>query len=274
MIRSSAVFPLLLLKGQQHIRYRLKPFLTEDRGIARHQPIPIGKADGIAERIYLVFPLKHFRAHVRLVGLPSGSRRTVIESIRIAVDVDALELPKDNAANHPPQRFVLIGKLHVGPHLSARIAQPHGWDIARIDKRVVFAVNHPIVDSRLQRVRKTVGKHPRQLRVALQFFLHLLDGLLNDFRGEQAVFHWRTLRDIRLHIVRHDLFITLMHIHLSVYLCAERCSKHGADGCRDDIPDCHGRSAFLVPNFEGAAPISNSNVPPRMMSSNMIYDLV
>ena len=149
--------------------------------------------------------------HVREVGLPVATRRSVVERVGIRVDVDAAELSPDDAAQHAPKGLVVVGKAHVGPHLGTRIAQPHGVNVARIDKRVVVAVGRlAIVDGGLQRVGEAVLEHPSQLRIVLEQPFHLLDLPLYGFGTEQALFHRRTLGEQRTcGVGRHlDVFTT------------------------------------------------------------------
>ena len=76
----------------------------------------------------------------------------------------------------------------------------------------------------LQGVRIAVGKHPSQLWVLLQEFLHFLDLLLHGGRGEEAVLYWRTLRFVLAIHRCHHLGIACVDIHLGILL-SHRC--HG-----------------------------------------------
>ena len=67
------------------------------------------------------------------------------------MNVNTEELTADDAFEHLFQMSVTVGKLHVGPYLGARIAQPHGMDVAGVDKGVGLAVQHTEVPPRAKK---------------------------------------------------------------------------------------------------------------------------
>ena len=121
----------------------------------------IGQADGIAVRVDLPLALVQVGIHLGEVALPAGAGRTVVEGIGIGIDADERELAVDDTGQHVLQMLILPRELHVRPDLRAGIAQPHGVDIARVDKgapatRLVLSE----MDGRVERVREAVGEHP------------------------------------------------------------------------------------------------------------------
>ena len=132
-----------------------------------------------------------FGLHVSLVACPLVVlHRSHVECVGVGVDVDALELSEDDAANHLAQLFVLVGILDVWPHLRTAVAEPHGMYVACIYKGVVLAVE---VGCGVDGIRETVLEHPCQIGVALEEFLHFLYLLLYGIRYEEAFVHGWTL---------------------------------------------------------------------------------
>ena len=105
--------------------------------------------------------------HIGIVAHPFTASRTVIERIGIRVDIYQLELTVDHSGYHAAQGLVIIGKLHIRPHLRSGIPEPHGVYIAGIDKRVVHTVLLVLTEmhSGVQSVGKAVGEHPCQPRI-------------------------------------------------------------------------------------------------------------
>ena len=132
------------------------------------------------------------RRHRGVVALPLTASRPKVECIGIRVDTDTLELAQDSAPYHLAQFLVGLGKRHIRPHLRTGVSQPHGMDIARIDKGVVIAVLcSRIMDGRIERVGEAILKHPRQIRCIAKQGFHFLDFLFYGFRGKQALFGGR-----------------------------------------------------------------------------------
>ena len=121
------------------------------------------------------------RFHIGLVIFPLTHLRSVlIEGIGIGVEIDALELAQDDTADEFCQFGVIVGKLYVGPHLCSRVAQPHGGNVACIDKSIIITIHHAIVDCRLQCVWKAILEHPCQIGVSAELLLHLFYLLVDD----------------------------------------------------------------------------------------------
>ena len=92
----------------------------------------------------------------------------------LRVDVDAEELTTDDTFQHFTKLRVVVGQLHIRPHLSTRVAQPHGMDVACVDKGVRLSVGLAEVYSGVESVREAVLEHPSQVRI-LQHRLDFLD---------------------------------------------------------------------------------------------------
>ena len=114
-----------------------------------------------------------------MVALPLTTGGTHVEGVGIRVDTNTLQLAQDGAPHHLTDLHVVLGKLHVGPHLGTGVAKPHGMDVAGIDKGVVIAFAVGIMYGSVKCVRETVLEHPCQVRRVLQKFLHFGNLLLN-----------------------------------------------------------------------------------------------
>ena len=209
MIRSHAFFALLLMKSEQSVFNCLQPSLSKDRSITRNFPIFIGQSNGITFTVYLIFTLMNFWFHSRVVALPFTSRWTIIESIGISIDICILKLPENNAPKHFLQLRIFINQTHIRPHLSSRIALPHGGNITGIDKRIVVSVLHPIMNGRFKCIRITVLKHPSKSWIALQYSFNTLNFFLYCFRLEKPFGHRRTLTHKSCGITCNLIGITL-----------------------------------------------------------------
>ena len=160
----------------------------------------ISQTQRIAQRVDLVLAFMQFGFHIGEVRSPLVFlKRTGIKGIGIGVDIDALELTQDHAAQHFLEFRVFVGKLYIRPYLGTRIAQPHRCDIAGIDEGIILAVEmHRCVDG----IGKTVFEHPCQIGIVLQLLLHFLDFLLYCIRTEQSVSLGRSLGHIGRFISR------------------------------------------------------------------------
>lgn len=108
----------------------------------------------------------HFGNHVGDIGHPFASRRPVIKRIGIRVEDYALELTTYHPFKHIFESLVLVGKLHIGPHLRAGVPQPHGMNIAGIYKRIVLSIiPYAIMYGGIKGIGITVFKHPCQFRI-------------------------------------------------------------------------------------------------------------
>ena len=88
---------------------------------------------------------------------------------------------------------VAVDKAQIRPHLIGGIAQPHGVDVAGNDKRIgttLFILRG--CHGGIERVGKTVGKKPRQFRVA-QRLAHFGNRVFDDGAGKTAFFQRRAL---------------------------------------------------------------------------------
>ena len=199
-IRAFVLLALLLLEGAQDVFDGLQPVFVEDAGVARHFPIVVSQTQGIAQGIDLPLAFVQLGLHRRAVGLPFAAFRSVVEGVGIRVEVDAQELAADHSLEHGFQLGIFVGELHVRPDLCARVAQPHGVDVARIDKGVGLAVQQAEMYRRVQRVGKTVLEHPRQVGI-FQQCLDFGNLLLDDVRLEQPVGRRRALADVASHVI-------------------------------------------------------------------------
>ena len=100
VISLGCLLALLLTEGLEDILYRFHPILAEDRVVACHLPVFVSQTDGITERVDLILTLEYLCLHLRIILLPTSSCRTIIVGIGITVDVDTLQLAKDNATKH------------------------------------------------------------------------------------------------------------------------------------------------------------------------------
>ena len=162
-IGAESLLALLLAEHAQDVAHRLQPLVAEHRRVARHLPVVVGEAYGVAERVDFVLALVQFGLHVGHVVSPHAVlHRLAVERISVGVDVDALQLAAYHTAQHLLQLAVALGKLYVGPHLRCRVAQPHGVYVARVDEGVLLAVlGIGEVDGGVERVREAVLEHPR-----------------------------------------------------------------------------------------------------------------
>ena len=129
----------------------------------------ISQAKRIAERINLPFTLMKFRLHVCQIRLPFAACRTVIKGVGIRININAHPLTVDNACQHFFQCRVFIGQLYIRPYLCSGVTQPHGMNISRIHKGIRTSVfKMPEVNRRIQRIGKTIRKHPDQTRIGQQ----------------------------------------------------------------------------------------------------------
>ena len=162
-IGAQSLLALLLAEYAQDVAHRLQPLVAEHRCVARHLPVVVGEAYGVAERVDLVLALVQLRLHVGHIVSPHAVRfGLAVERIGVGVDVDALQLAAYHTAQHLLQLAVALSQLHVGPHLRCRVAQPHGVYVARVDEGVLLAVRCiGEVDGGVERVREAVLEHPR-----------------------------------------------------------------------------------------------------------------
>ena len=108
---------LLLVEGLQDVLHSLHPYFAEDGVIACHLPVLVSQADRVAERVNLILAFKHVWLHLGAVFHPSGTRRTIVEGIGVAVDVDTLQLAQNHTPQHLLQLLVLVGEGYVWPNL-------------------------------------------------------------------------------------------------------------------------------------------------------------
>ena len=109
---------------------------THTASKTRRLPVVVRQADGIAVGVDLPFALEDHRIGLGEIRLVVYARRRDVEGVGVGIDIDEFQLAADNPRDHPLQLRVLTAQLHVGPHLSSRIAQPHRRNIARVDVRV------------------------------------------------------------------------------------------------------------------------------------------
>ena len=170
-VRTLVLLALLFVEGFENLLHSLLPFGTKHRGVARYLPVVEGETDGIAQRVDLILALMQFRLHVGAVACPLVVLYgTHVEGVGIGVDVDALELTQDDAAHHLLKLSVFVAILHIGPNLSAAVAEPHGVDVASVDESVVLAVK---MGGGVDGVGEAVLKHPCQVSIVLEKLLHL-----------------------------------------------------------------------------------------------------
>ena len=163
-VRPRSFAALLVAQGFQHEAHGFGPPCVEHRGVARGFPVAVGQSDHVTRGVQLPFAFVQFGLHLRPVVLPAGSGGAVVEGVGIGVRQQAFQLAADDAPDQPAQGFVLARQREVGPHLSPRIAQPHGVDVTRIYKGVVFALLVlTVVDGGVERVGEAVFEHPCQL---------------------------------------------------------------------------------------------------------------
>lgn len=161
-----AVAALLLGESLEDAGDGLKPFVVEDARVAGHLPVFVGQADRVAERVDLPFALMHVGDHLGVVAHPFAAGRAVIEGVGVRVEDNALELASDHALDHHLELLVAVGQPHVGPHLGAGVAKPHGVDVAGVDKRVVLALGVlTVMYGSVESVGEAVLKHPHQFGV-------------------------------------------------------------------------------------------------------------
>ena len=117
MICLGCYLALLLVEGLQDVLHSLHPYFAEDGVIACHLPVLVSQADRVAEGVNLILALEYVWLHLGAVFHPSGTRRTIVEGIGVAVDVDALQLAQNHAPQHLLQLLVLVGEGYVRPNL-------------------------------------------------------------------------------------------------------------------------------------------------------------
>ena len=119
-IGSVSVLTLLLAEGLQHGLDGIDPQVgLEDGVVARHEPVLISQADGIAKGVDLILTLMQEGLHVGEVRSPLAACRPHVEGVAIGVEYDALQLSQDGATHHVAHLLVVLGKLYVGPHLGS-----------------------------------------------------------------------------------------------------------------------------------------------------------
>ena len=91
----------------------------EDRRIARRLPIAPGENDRIGKRIQLEFFFPNAIVDRKRVG--------------VRVDLQILALARDDAAQQRRDRHVGLRKKQIRPDLRARVAQPFGRNVARLN---------------------------------------------------------------------------------------------------------------------------------------------
>ena len=196
-VGAHALLALLLAERAEDVLDGGHPVFVEDRRVTGHLPVLVGQTDRVAERVDLPLALVKFGAHVGLVAHPLVIGIRVLgveEGVSVGIQLDALELAADHAGDHVAQLLVLVGQLHVRPHLGARVTEPHGMDVTRVDHRVVLAVlvlARP-THGRVERVREAVLEHPRQAGVG-QHALHAGDLGLDGLRRKETVALGRTV---------------------------------------------------------------------------------
>ena len=141
-----------------------------------------------------------FGLHVCTVGLPLTALGTVIESIGVRILINAQKLTANDSFEHRLQLRIIVGKLYVRPYLCTRVAQPHGMDVARIDKSVRFTVQHTEVHGGIQCIWETVLEHPGQIRILQQRF-YFRNFLFDDIRLKQTLLRLGTLADVAANVI-------------------------------------------------------------------------
>ena len=111
-----------------------------------------------------------FRFHVGEVGHPFPSDSTVVESIGIRIDIDAFKLPADHSFKHFFQFRIFICQLYVRPDLCSGITQPHGMNIACVNKSVGLAICCAVMNGCFQGIGETIFEHPCQFLIGKQLF--------------------------------------------------------------------------------------------------------
>ena len=195
-IGADTLLALLFTERLENVSDGRHPMFVEHRIVARHQPVFIGQAQRIAQRVDLPLAFVQFGAHLGLVAHPLmvGVRVVGVEErIGIGIELDALELAADHAGQHTAQVLVLVGQLEVGPHLRTRVTEPHGMDVSGINHRVVLAVVVlAVAHRRVERVGKTVLEHPGQLGIG-EHTLDARDLGLDGLGAEQTLGLGRTV---------------------------------------------------------------------------------
>ena len=187
MVSLACGLALLLVEGGEDVADGVEPVVGKHGVVARDLPIVVGQTDGIAVGVDLILALEHLGPHLGAILLPPRAGGPIVVGVGVAVDVDALHLSEDDAAQHAAQALVLVGERHIGVDLRARVAQPHGGNVAGIDEGVVVAIGQlSVMDGALEGVGEAVGEHPCELGVVAQHLLHLAYLLLHGRRGEEA----------------------------------------------------------------------------------------
>ena len=117
-------------------------------------------------RINLPFALVDVRIHLGEVRLPLAACRAVIVGIGIRVMADEGELAVDYTDQEVAEKLILLRKSDIRPHLGTGIPEPHGVNVSGIDEcPPVSILVLAEMNSGIESIRETVGKHPGQLLV-------------------------------------------------------------------------------------------------------------
>ena len=142
LIRTIAVFTLLLDASLVNHRNRFLPSRIERRIIVRFFPIMVSQADRITERVKLPLAFVEFLLHIRIIRFPLAAGRTFVETVGIRVDKDTISLATNHALQQLLQFLIFLGQYHIRINLRRRISQPHRVDIACQDERIRTSVLH------------------------------------------------------------------------------------------------------------------------------------
>ncbi len=196
-VRGRAVLSLFRAEDVQHRPHRPVPIPVEDGNVAGLFGVAIGQTDGVAQGVDLPLPLVDAWHHFGAVFVPHRhAGRVLVEGVRPRIEQNAFRLPPHQPLDEPAQAVVFFHQGEIGPYLRGGIAQPHRVDVARDDERIGLPIDYLEIDGRIQRVRKTVLEHPRELLIA-DGRLHLGDRALDGRAREVTLRQWRTLALIR-----------------------------------------------------------------------------
>ncbi len=108
-VRAYTVLTLLFLESLQDSSNCLHPFTVEDTAVTSYFPILVSQTKRVTKRVYLPFALVQFGLHICQVSHPVATRRSVVESIGVRINVDAKELTANDTFEHLFQLRIIVG---------------------------------------------------------------------------------------------------------------------------------------------------------------------
>jgi hypothetical protein len=94
------------------------------------------------------------------------SVKSLVKSIRVRIEQDAAGLAVDDPGNQLLQLRVFRHEGQVRPNLRGAVAQPHRVNVPGDHVSVGAAIDDLEINRGIERVRKTIAKHPREFLVA------------------------------------------------------------------------------------------------------------